>query len=159
MSAKQTSEARPRIYDGDGDALMEADRQANRVIILPSGDPKKATATRERIRVQWGQFLLADMMSRRYRTLICGVNPEDNSRGLISTIGEMIPTSQWDNESITKYARGYAELSPDKVLVLKYDMDEVNVLALLRPLNRDAFTLDDLKTGLYNGKQILEPKK
>lgn len=156
MSAKQTSETRPRIYDGDGDALMEADRQANRVIILPSGDPKKATATRERIRVQWGQFLLADMMSRRYRTLICGVNPEDNSHGLISTIGEMIPTSQWDNESITKYARGYAELSPDKVLVLKYDMDEVNVLALLRPLNRDAFTLDDLKTGFQKIADMVE---
>ena len=156
MSAKQSIEARPRIYDGDGDALMEADRQANRLIIMPSGDPRKATASRERIRVQWGQFLLADMMARRYRTLICGVNPEDNSRGLISTIGEMIPTSQWDNESITKYARGYSEISPDKVLVLKYDMDEVNVLALLRPRNQEAFTLEDLKIGFTKVSEMVE---
>ena len=156
MRSKHTSPGKPKIYDGDGDALMEADRQANRVIILPSGNPKKATTSREQIRVQWGQFLLSDVMSQRYRTLICGVNPDDNSRGLISTIGELIPTSQWDNESITKYARGYAELSPDKVLVLKYDMDEVNVLALLRPLSQDAFTLEDLQIGFKKIAEMVE---
>ena len=45
----------------------------------------------------------------------------------------MIPTSQWDNQSITKYAIDYAQRSPDKVLVLKYDMDEVNVLSIITP--------------------------
>jgi hypothetical protein len=98
------------------------------------------------------------MMTRRYRTLVCGVNPVDNSHGIISALGEMLPTSQWDNESITKYARGYAELSPDKVLVLKYDMDDVKVFALLRPLNRDAYTLDDLHTGFIKVAEMIETR-
>ena len=156
MTIKPHSELQPKIYDGDGDVLMEADRQANRLVIMPSGDPRKATKERDQIRIQWGHFLLSDMMARRYRTVVCGVNPEDNSHGLISTIGEMIPTSQWNNDSITKYARVYAERSPDKVLVLKYDMDEVNVLALLRPLNRDAFTLEDLKIGFAKIADMVE---
>ena len=156
MTAKPYTELQPKIYDGDGDALMEADRQANRLVIMPSGDPRKATKERDQIRIQWGQFLLADMMSRRYRTLVCGVNPEDNSHGIISTIGEMIPTSQWDNQSITKYANDYAQRSPDNVLVLKFDMDEVNVLALLRPLNRDVFTLDDLRSGFSKIADMVE---
>ncbi len=158
MTAKPHTESRPSIYDGDGDVLMEADRQANRLVIMPSGDPRKACPERHRIRIQWGQYLLADMMTRRYRTLICGVNPVDNSHGIISALGEMLPTSQWNNESITKYARGYAELSPDKVLVLKYDMDDVKVFALLRPLNRDAYTLDDLRTGFIKVAEMTETR-
>ena len=156
MTSRPHSELQPKIYDGDGDILMEADRQANRLVIVPSGDPRKAIKERQKIRIQWGQFLLEDMMARRYRTVVCSVNPEDNSHGIISTIGEMIPTSQWDNESITKYARVYAERSPDKVLVLKYDMDEVNVLALLRPLNRSAFTLDDIRVGYSKVADMVE---
>ena len=156
MTAKPFTELQPRIYDGDGDALMEADRQANRLVIMPSGDPRKATKERDQIRIQWGQFLLSDMMARRYRTLVCSVNPEDNSHGIISTIGEMIPTSQWDNDSITKYANDYAQRSPDKVLVLEYDMDEVNVLAVLRPLNRDVFTLEDLRSGFSKIADMVE---
>jgi len=156
MTAKPYTELQPKIYDGDGDVLMEADRQANRLVIMPSGDPRKATKERDQIRIQWGQFLLSDMMARRYRTLVCGVNPEDNSHGIISTIGEMIPTSQWDNESITKYANDYAQRAPDKVMVLKFDMDEVNVLALLRPLNQDVFTLKDLQSGFSKIADMVE---
>ena len=66
MNAKSQTEARPRIYDGDGDVLMEADRQANRLVIMPTGDPRKASPERNRIRIQWGQYLLADMMTRRW---------------------------------------------------------------------------------------------
>lgn len=158
MNAKSQTKARPRIYDGDGDVLMEADRQANRLVIMPTGDPTKASPERNRIRIQWGQYLLADMMTRRYRTLICGVNPVDNSHGIISTLGEMLPTSQWDNHSITKYAQGYAELSPDKVLVLKYDMDDVNVFALLRPMNREMYTLEDLRVGFEKVSEMIETR-
>jgi hypothetical protein len=96
------------------------------------------------------------MMTRRYRTLICGVNAEDNSHGIISALGEMLPTSQWDNESITNYAKGYSEISPDKVLVLKYDMDDVNVFALLRPKNRDAYTLEDISVGFTKIAEMIE---
>ena len=70
MSAKQSIEARPRIYDGDDDTLMEADRQSNRLVIMPVGDPRQIETTRTRIRIQWGQFLLNDMLTTRYRTLV-----------------------------------------------------------------------------------------
>ncbi|HJN71303.1 MAG TPA: hypothetical protein QF528_01800 [Phycisphaerales bacterium] len=158
MSVNTHNEVRPRIYDGDGDTLMEADRQANRLVIMPVGDPRKGSHCRERIRIQWGQFLLNDMLTRRYRTLICGVNPVDNSHGIISALAEALPTSQWDAESITKYAKGYAEVSPDKVLVLKYDMDDVKVFALLRPLNQDNFTLRNLYKGFEKVAEMTETR-
>ncbi|MBT4584164.1 MAG: hypothetical protein HOC93_03685 [Phycisphaerae bacterium] len=158
MSVNTHNEVRPRIYDGDGDTLMEADRQANRLVIMPVGDPRKVSHCRERIRIQWGQFLLNDMLTRRYRTLICGVNPVDNSHGIISALAEALPTSQWDAESITKYAKGYAEVSPDKVLVLKYDMDDVKVFALLRPLNQDNFTLRNLYKGFEKVAEMTETR-
>ena len=159
MTSKPHTEQRPHIYDGDGDALMEADRQANRLVIMPVGDPRQVETSRKRIRIQWGQFLLNDMLTSRYRTLVCGVNPVDNSNGIISLIAEALPASQWDNESITKYAKGYAELSPDKTLVLKYDMDDVQVFALLRPLSRTEFTMDDFKTGFEKIAQMLEGRR
>ena len=159
MTEKTNTDIRPRIYDGDGDALMEADRQSNRLVIMPVGDPLEVDAARKRIRIQWGQFLLNDMLTNRYRTLVCGVNPEDNSRGIINLIAEALPTSQWDNNSITKYAKGYAELSPDKTLVLKYDMDEVKVFALLRPLNRKVFTLLDFQKGFEKVSQMAEGRR
>ena len=158
MASKTHNEIRPRIYDGDGDKLMEADRQANRLVIMPVGDPRIGTSSRERIRIQWGQFLLNDMLTRRYRTLICGVNATDNSRGIISTLAESLPTSQWDNASITKYAKGYAEVSPDKVLILKYDMDDFKVFALLRPYSRDSFTLLDLYSGIEKVAEMTETR-
>ena len=159
MTSKTKKDIRPRIYDGDGDTLMEADRQSNRLVIMPVGDPRQIETTRTRIRIQWGQFLLNDMLTTRYRTLVCGVNPVDNSRGIINLIAQALPTSQWDNESITKYAKGYAELSPDKTLVLKYDMDDVKVFALLRPHNREVFTLADFKTGFEKVAQMAEGRR
>src|SRR5688572_18683944 len=128
----------PRIYDEEGDLLLEADRRADRVILLPSGDPRKASTDRDRIRIQWGQHLLADLLARRYRTLVCGVNTDDNSRGIIGELAALLPTSQWNADSITQYARTFAKsMGKDDVLVLKYDMDLVNVLALLRPPGKD----------------------
>ncbi|MBC8202979.1 MAG: hypothetical protein H8E91_04035 [Planctomycetes bacterium] len=159
MTAKTQNEVRPRIYDGDGDTLMEADRQSNRLVIMPVGDPRQVETSRKRIRIQWGQFLLNDMLTSRYRTLVCGVNPVDNSHGIISLIAEALPTSQWNNESITKYAKGYAALSPDKTLVLKYDMDDVKVFALLRPLNRELFTMEDFRKGFKKVSQMAEGRR
>ena len=65
MSTNSQTESQPKIYDGDGDILMEADRQANRLVILPSGDPRKATKERDQIRIQWGRG--APTPSRTYR--------------------------------------------------------------------------------------------
>ena len=149
----------PRLYDEEGDLLLEADRRADRVILLPSGDPRKASTDRDRIRIQWGQHLLADLLARRYRTLVCGVNPDDNSRGMIGELATLLPTSQWNNDSITAYARTFAKsMSKDDVLVLKYDMDLVTVLGLLRPPHRDHFTLDDLRRGFRKVAQMVETR-
>jgi hypothetical protein len=149
----------PRLYDEEGDLLLEADRRADRVILLPSGDPRQASTSRDRIRIQWGQHLLSDLLARRYRTLVCGVNPEDNSRGIIGELAALLPTSQWNAESITAHARTFAKSLPkDEVLVLKYDMDLVEVLALLRPGGRNHFTLDDLKRGFKKVAQMVETR-
>lgn len=149
----------PRLYDGEGDSLLEADRHADRVILLPSGDPRKASTDRDRIRIQWGQHLLADLLARRYRTLVCGVNPDNNSHGIIGELAALLPTSQWNNDSITQYARTFARsMGKEDVLVLKYDMDLVTVLALLRHPGRDHFTLDDLKRGFRKVAQMVETR-
>jgi len=149
----------PRLYDEEGDSLLEADRRADRVILLPSGDPRNASTDRDRIRIQWGQHLLADLMARRYRTLVCGVNPEDNSRGIIGELAALLPTSQWNADTITAHARTFTRsVSKDEVLVLKYDLDLVEVLALLRPSGRDHFTIHDLKRGFRKVAQMVETR-
>ena len=55
--------------------------------------------------------------------------------------------------------KGYSELSPDKTLVLKYDMDDVKVFALLRSLDRESFTLDDFRTGFEKVAKMVEGKR
>ena len=159
VAATHHHQAPPKLYDEEGDLLLEADRRADRVILLPSGDPRQASTSRDRIRIQWGQHLLSDLLARRYRTLVCGVNPEDNSRGIIGELAALLPTSQWNADSITAHARTFAKSLPkDEVLVLKYDMDLVEVLALLRPGGRNHFTLDDLKRGFKKVAQMVETR-
>lgn len=158
-AATQQHHQTPRLYDEEGDSLLETDRRSDRVILLPSGDPRSASTDRDRVRIQWGQHLLADLLGRRYRTLVCGVNPEDNSRGIIGELAALLPTSQWNADTITAHARTFAKsVSKDDVLVLKYDMDLVEVLALLRPPGRDHFTIDDLKRGFRKVAQMVETR-
>lgn len=159
MAQAAASHASPRLYDQDGDSLLEADRRSDRVILLPSGDPRQASTERDRIRIQWGQHLLSDVLARRYRTLVCGVNPEDNSRGIIGELSALLPTSQWNAETITQHARMFARsISKDDMLVLKYDFDSVEVLALLRPPGKDHFTLENLKKGFRKVAQMVESR-
>ncbi len=149
----------PRLYDDDGDRLIQADNRSARVIMLPSGNPREASTDRDRIRIEWGQHLLADMLAHRYRTLVCGVNTTDNSNGIIGMLADLLPTSQWNSRSITAHAQMFAEsTSPDEVLVLKYDMDAVEVLALLRPKGRDHFTLKDLSRGFRKVGSMIETR-
>jgi len=156
---QQQQQQIPRIYDEEGDVLLEADRRSDRVILIPSGDPRKASATRDRIRIQWGHHLLSDVLARRYRTLVCGVNPDDNSRGIIGELAALVPTSQWNADSITTHARTFAKsIGKDEVLVLKYDLDTVEVLALLRPPGKDHFSLDDLRRGFRKVAQMVETR-
>ena len=157
MSATLPADQTPKLYDDDGDRLLEADNRSDRVVMLPSGDPRRAVIDRDRVRIQWGQHLLADLLARRYRPLVCGVNSEDNSHGIIGQLAAMLPTSQWNPHSITAHAQTFAKsIGKDEVLVLKYDLDAVEVMALLRPVNRDYFTLDDLGRGFRKISQMLE---
>ncbi|MCA9291062.1 MAG: hypothetical protein KDA25_08035 [Phycisphaerales bacterium] len=150
----------PRLYDDDGNLLLQADDRADRVIMLPSGDPRHASTDRDRIRIQWGQHLLADLLARRYRTLVCGVNPVNNTHGIVCQLASLLPTSQWNAHSITHHAKVFADsAAPDEVLVLKYDMDAVEVIAILRPPGRTHFTLADLDRGFRKVAQMLEGRR
>lgn len=159
MSQTTQQDQTPQIYDEEGHLLMEADQRADRIVLLPAGDPRHASASRDRLRILWGQHLLADLLARRYRTVVCGVNPDDNSHGVITQIADLLPTSQWNAESITMHARTFSSsIGEDELLVLKYDFDVLEVLALLRPRSRQAFTLDDLHRGFKRVAEMVETR-
>lgn len=150
-----------RIYDDEGDLLVQADRRSDRVILLPHGDPKVASRDRDRIRIMWGQQMLADLVGGRYRTVVCGVNHEDNARGIIGELIDLIDTSQWSTHAATQYARmiqdsvGVLDASDREPYVVKYDLDQLLILALLRPRGRDHFTLDDIARGFKTINKML----
>lgn len=165
MTQAASDHQSPRLYDEEGDLLMEADQRADRVILLPSGDPRKATADRDRIRIQWGQHLLADLLAGRYRAFVCGVNTVDNSHGIVRQVIEMTATSQWTAKAVTSYARMFSEsvsvhaTGDREPYILKYDLDSVLILALLRPKHRDHFTLDDLARGFATVAKMLRGRR
>jgi hypothetical protein len=136
----------PKVYDGDGDQLMERELSdlADRVILVPGQAPSRQPEGKPRIRIMWGNHLLEDVQAGRYRSIVCAVNGQDNSRGIISQLAGLLKTSQWDEKSITQNAAQFSA-GPDKVKVLKYDMDIVEVLAILRPPSRQHLTIDDLR--------------
>ncbi len=142
-----------RIYDDDGDLLLQADRRADRVVMLPAGNPREVCAVRDRIRIQWGQHLLSDVVAGRYRCVICAVNDEDNTHGIIGELLGAVNTSQWSVDSATSYAKMFHEsvavhaAKDQEPYILKYDLDRLMVLAILRPRGCDHFTLDDLSRG------------
>jgi len=134
------------IYEGPGDDLAGQLDTGNRIVLLPDmplvqRDPDPV----ERIRILWGQRLIDDLVAGRYRALVCAVNAKDNSRGIISTLAERLPTSQWREQMITEYARHFVQ--PHSVTVVKFDMDRVKVLGLLRPAEHEHLTLGDLSAG------------
>ncbi len=150
-----------RIYEGDGDRLVEVPVQGPKVTLLPSGDARTANAKRQ-IRIMWGQHLLDDLIAGRYRTLICGVNDTDNTHGILGEILRLIPTSQWTLASATSYAKVFRSAvqlhakEDREPYILKFDLDRVLVLALLRPTGRDHFNLEDLYRGFRTVSQMLE---
>lgn len=135
----------PRIYAGDGDKFMatELEEMTERILLLPDTMPSKVPDLASRIRVLWGQHLLEDLLAGRYRTLVCAVNAEDNRRGIIAQLAALLPTSQWDERSITAYVGQFA----GGVKVVKVDMDAVEVLAVLRPSGSTNLTLTHLSAA------------
>ncbi|MGN6370833.1 MAG: hypothetical protein ACTHN5_21475 [Phycisphaerae bacterium] len=147
------TQSRPAIYQGAGDQLMQED-VADRIILVPDAYPSKTPDACQHIRIMWGQHLLDDLMAGRYRSLICAVNSHDNSHGIISQVAAFSRTSQWDAEAITAYAR-YVGQRGSKVRVLKYDMDTLEVLAVLRPESQEALTLTDLSASMKMVSEML----
>ncbi len=140
-----TQTNKSRIYDGQGDELMGSQAMTERLVLVPDKLPSREPDTTPRIRLMWGQHLLDDLLAGRYRSLVCAVNAEDNSHGILAQLAQMLPTSQWSPQSITDHAKRF--VSRDQVTVIKYDMDAVEVLALLRPAHRSHLTLEDLTMG------------
>ena len=141
------SSNRPTIYEREGDLLMQEQMdQPNRLILVPDALPSKTPDTTPRIRIMWGQHLLDDLVAGRYRSLVCAVNAKDNSRGIVAQLAAFLPASQWDEASITAYARHF-DTASRKVKVLKYDMDTLEVLAILRPAGQERLTLADLSSA------------
>ena len=134
-----------QIYDGNGDELMIDHELHERLVIVPDARPFKGPDTSPKLRLMWGQHLLDDLLVGRYRSLVCAVNTEDNTHGIIGQLANLLPTSQWDPESITAHARLFA--TRKTTTVIKYDMDMVEVLALLRPAGQEQLTLDSLSQG------------
>ena len=152
------------IYKDDGDRLMEVTPTSSRVVILPSGNLKKVQEER-RIRIQWGQHLLQDLIEGRYRTIICGVNDIDNSHGILGELLQLVPTSQWTLDSVTSYARMFrsavnVHAAEDREpYILKFDLDRILILGMLRPAERDSFTLEDIHRGFSTISKMLDGRR
>lgn len=165
MSKLASEEETPRLYEDEGDLLMQADQRSDRVVLLPAGDPRRASPERDRIRIQWGQHLLADLVAGRYRAFVCGVNTEDNEHGIITQAVSLTTTSQWTPKSVTSYARMFSEsvsvhaATDREPYILKYDLDSLLMLALLRPAGRDHFTLQDLSRGFATVAKMLRGRR
>lgn len=156
-----------RLYDDDADALMLSDSHHERVTLLPgdAGKVQRAEDATERIRILWGQDMLRDLLDGRYRTVVCGVNDHDNTTGIISKVVDLISTSQWTARSVTAYAKMFHESASvhaagDKEpYILKFDLDKLLVLAILRPQGRDHFTLHDLQRGFKTVHKMLRDRR
>lgn len=152
-----------RLYDGDADRLVASDLAPDRVSLLPGAGGKIAAG--ERIRILWGQDMLRDLLDGRYRAVVCGVNDEDNAHGIVSQLVELVATSQWTAASVTSYARLFQDSvsihagGDREPYVLKYDLDSLLILALLRPRGRSHFTLDDLSRGFRTVVKMLRDRR
>ena len=157
--AAHTTDTKIHLYDADAEHLLSSDLAPDRVSLLPGAGGKLQPG--ERLRILWGQDMLRDVLDGRYRAVVCGVNVSDNSHGIISQLCELVTTSQWSARSVTSYAKMFQEsvsihAAADKEpYVLKFDLDSILVLALLRPAGRDHFTLDDLGRGFATAAKML----
>ncbi len=162
-----------RLYDHDGDALMagatariggpKSTWGADRVTLLP--DAPTLVDKAGRVRILWGQQLIPDLLAGRYRAVVCGVNSEDNSHGVIAQIVDLTQTSQWTAKTVTSYAKMFSEAiglhaaDDREPYVLKYDLDSLLIFALLRPKGREYFTLEDLSRGFKTVTKMLQGRR
>jgi hypothetical protein len=154
-----------RLYDEAADELMASEQFPDRVSLLPSGWPGTAPPGGERVRILWGQDMIRDLVDLRYRAVVCGVNDEDNSHGVIAQLVTLVGSSQWTEKAVTSYARMFHEsvavhaAADREPYVLKFDLDSLLILALLRPKGRDHFTLEDLSRGFATVSKMLAGRR
>lgn len=156
-----------RLYDDEAELLMGAEGYTDKVTLLPSGPIGAGIGpgSIERIRIMWGQDMLRDVLDGRYRAVICGVNDADNSHGIIAQLVDLIPASQWTARGVTSFAKMFQDSAgihaarDREPYVLKYDLDSILILALLRPQGRDHFTLDDLSRGFATVVKMLRGRR
>ncbi len=158
-----TTTTEPRLYEEGGDELMSFEQFADRVSLLP-GEATPIEPS-QRVRILWGQDMLRDVLDGRYRAIICGVNDEDNSHGIIAQIVNLVTTSQWSVKSVTSYAKVFHEAvsihaaGDDEPFVLKYDLDSLLIFALLRPKGRTHFTLSDFARGFRTVVKMISGRR
>jgi hypothetical protein len=152
-----------RLYEEEGETLLSSETFPDRVSLLPGVSGRIRTG--ERLRIMWGQDLLRDLLDGRYRTLVCGVNDQDNSHGIIAQVVEMLATSQWSSKSVTSFAKMFQEsvavhaAHDREPYILKYDLDSLLILALLRPRGRAHFTTEDLQRGFETVAKMLGDRR
>lgn len=144
------------IYDGHADDLIVDTNFSEKLTIIPDGKPSSKPDTTHRLRIMWGQHLLDDVLAGRYRSLVCAVNTENNAHGIIAQLATLLPTSNWTAKTITEYAQQFT--GNKQTSVLKFDMDAIEVLALLRPSDQDEMTLNDLGHGFEVVSEMLRRK-
>ncbi len=148
------------LYDGHAADLLAPSSYPDRVSLLPV-DVTSPTPG-DRVRIMWGQDLLSDVLDGRYRTVVCSVNDDDNGHGLIAQLVSLVTASQWSSNSVTSYAKMFHDsvnihaASDREPYILKYDLDSVLVLALLRPKNQDFFSLTDMARGFSTVNKMLQ---
>lgn len=156
-----------RLYDDEADLLLGSEKFPDRVSLLPAGAIGSGVGPGafERIRIMWGQDMLRDVLDGRYRAVVCGVNDSDNSHGIIAQFVDLIQTSQWTARGVTSFAKMFHEsvsihaARDREPYVLKYDLDSLLILALLRPHGRDHFTPDDISRGFATVVKMLRGRK
>lgn len=154
------SDTQVKLYDGGAESLLSPESFPDRISLLPVAGGRIVPGSR--IRVMWGQDMLRDVLDGRYRAVVCGVNDDDNSHGIIAQIVNMVTASQWSPHAVTSFAKMFGEstalhaANDKEPYILKYDLDSVLILALLRPKGRDHFTTADLARGFRTVTKMLQ---
>ena len=169
MPTQAPSAAKPapnpalRLYEHDAESVLGGEQFPDRVTLLPGEGGK--VVPNDRIRILWGQDLLRDLIDGRYRTVVCGVNDQDNSHGIIAQLVELMATSQWSSKAITSYAKMFQEsvgihaAADREPYVLKFDLDSILILAILRPQRKDHFSIEDLSRGFKTVARMLSDRR
>lgn len=149
-----------RLYEDAADDLLAGAAIPDCVTLLPGQDA--SAQYRQHIRILWGQDMLRDVVDGRYRSVICAVNDHDNAHGIVAQLVHLVPTSQWSVPAVTSYAKMFQKsvsvhaAHDGEPYILKYDLDSLLILAILRPHAQDHFTTANLAQGFQTITKMLE---